>query len=61
MMRVLENRVLILRPKMEEVMQDYKRLHNKELKYLYPSSNVISTIKLKRMRRTGHMVRRGKK
>jgi hypothetical protein len=61
MMRVFENRQLILRSKMEQVMQDYEILHNKELKYLYPSSNVISTIKLKSMRRTGHMVRRGRK
>jgi len=61
MMRVFENRLLILRSKMEQVMQDHKILHNKELQYLYPSSNVISTIKLKSMRRTGHMVRRGRK
>jgi hypothetical protein len=40
-------------------MQDYKRLHSKELQHLYPSSDVISTVKLKSMRRAGHMARRG--
>jgi hypothetical protein len=33
MLRAFENRVLILRPEMEEVTQEYKILHNYELQY----------------------------
>jgi hypothetical protein len=33
MLRAFKNRVLILRPEMEEVTQDYKILHNYELQY----------------------------
>jgi hypothetical protein len=37
-LRVFENRVLrrILRPKRDEVIREWRRLHNKELYALYP-------------------------
>ena len=36
-----------------KAMQDWRRLHNKELNDLYSSQHIIDVIKLRRMRWTG--------
>jgi hypothetical protein len=58
---VFENRVLrrIFRPRRNEVTGDWRKLHNEELHNLYSSPNIISMIKSKGMRRTGHVARMG--
>jgi hypothetical protein len=48
-------------PKMEEVAGDWRRLHNEELRSLYPPPGVIKAIELKRMRWPGHVARIGDK
>jgi hypothetical protein len=54
---VLKNRVLrrIFGPKRNEVTAEWRRLHNKELKDLYSSPNIIWVIKSGRMRLAGHV------
>jgi hypothetical protein len=49
---VFENRLLrrIFGPKRDEVMGEWRKLHNKELRGLYSSPSIIRIIKLKRMR-----------
>jgi hypothetical protein len=49
---VYENRVLrrIFGTKKEEVMGNWKRLHNEKLHNLYASSNIMTMIKSRRMR-----------
>jgi hypothetical protein len=46
-LRVFENRVLRRKfgPKRDEVTEEWRRLHNKELYDLYFSPNIIRTIK----------------
>jgi hypothetical protein len=46
-LRVFENRVLrrILEPKTDDVMGEWRKLHNEELHNLYSSSNIIRQIK----------------
>jgi hypothetical protein len=46
-LRVFENRVLrrIFGPKRDEVMGEWRKLHNEELRYLYSSSSIIRIIK----------------
>jgi hypothetical protein len=58
---VLENRVLrtIFGPKWEEVVGDWRRLHNEELHNLYASQNVTKVIKSGRMRWAGQVVHMG--
>jgi hypothetical protein len=58
---VSENRVLkrIFGPKREEVAGDWRRLHREELQNLYASPNIVSVIKLSRMRWTGHVANMG--
>jgi hypothetical protein len=58
-LRVFENRVLrrIFGPKRDEVMGEWRRLHNEELDDLYSSPNIIRVIKSRRMRWTGHVAR----
>jgi hypothetical protein len=60
-LRVFENRVLrgIFGPKRDEVLQEWRKLHNKELHDLYSSPNIVQVIKLRRMRWAGHVVRMG--
>jgi hypothetical protein len=54
---VLENRVLrgIFRPRRDEVMGGWRKLHNEELHNFYYSPSVIEIIKSRRMRWTGHV------
>jgi hypothetical protein len=55
---VLENRVLIIfGPKREEVVGDWRRLHNEELHNLY-NSNIVRVIWL-RIRWARHIAHRG--
>jgi hypothetical protein len=58
-LRVFENRVLrrIFGPKRDEVTDEWRKLHNKELHYLYSSQSIIRIIKSRRMRWTGHVAR----
>jgi hypothetical protein len=62
-LRVFENMVLrrIFGPKRDEVTGKWRKLHNKELCYLYSSPSIIRIIKLRRMRWTGHVARMGEK
>jgi hypothetical protein len=50
--RVFENRVLrrIFGPKRDEVMGEWRKLHNAELRDLYSSPSIIRIIKSGRMR-----------
>jgi len=47
MLRVSENRVLrkMYRPEMDEIIEDWKKLHYEKLHDLYSSPNVIRVIK----------------
>jgi hypothetical protein len=58
---VFENRVLrrIFGPKRDEVMGDWRKLHNEELHTFYSSPNIIRMIKSRRMRWAGHVARMG--
>jgi hypothetical protein len=58
---VFENRVLrgIFGPRRDEVMGDWRKLHNEELHNLYSSPNTIRMIKSRRMRWAGHVARMG--
>jgi hypothetical protein len=62
-LRVFENRVLrrIFGPKRYEVMGEWRKLHNEELRDLYSSPSIISIIKSRRIRWTGHVARMGEK
>jgi hypothetical protein len=60
---VFENRVLreIFGPKRDEVMGEWRKLHNEELNDLYSSPSIIRIIKSRRMRWVGHVARMGEK
>jgi hypothetical protein len=62
-LRVFENRVLrrIFGPKRDEVMGEWRKLHNKELHDLYSSPSIIRIIKSRRMRWVGHETQMGEK
>jgi hypothetical protein len=59
--RVFENRVLrrTFGPKRDEVMGEWRELHNGELHNLYSSPGIIRQIKARRMRWAGHVARMG--
>jgi len=60
-LRVFENMVLrrIFGPRRDEVMEEWRRLHNEELNHLYTSPNIVREIKSRRMRWAGHVARMG--
>jgi hypothetical protein len=60
---VFGNRVLrrIFGLKRDEVMGEWRKLHNEELRDLYSSPSIIRIIKPRRMRWAGHVARMGEK
>jgi hypothetical protein len=60
---VFENRVLrkIFRPKRDEVPVGWRKLHNEELRDLYPSPSIIRKMRKRRMKWAGHVARIGEK
>jgi hypothetical protein len=56
-LRVFENRILrrIFGPKRDEMIGEWRKLHNKELHNLYSSPDIIRKVKSRRMRWAGHM------
>jgi hypothetical protein len=60
-LRVFENKVLgrIFGPKRDEVIEEWRRLHNHELYAPYFSPNIIRVIKSRRLRWAGHVARMG--
>jgi hypothetical protein len=59
---VFVNRVLrrIFGLKRDEVTGRWRKLHNEELRDLYPSPSIIRIIKSRRMRWAGHVARMGR-
>jgi hypothetical protein len=62
-LRVFESRVLrkIFKPKRDEVMGEWRKLHNEELRDLYSSPSIIRIMKSRRRRWAGHVARMGEK
>jgi hypothetical protein len=60
---VLENKVLrrIFGPTRDELTGEWRKLHNEELRNLYPSPSIIKIIKSRRMRWAGHVTRMAEK
>jgi hypothetical protein len=60
-LRVFENRVLrkIFGPKRDEVTEEWRKLHNEELRDLYSSPSIIRIIKSRRIRWADHVTRMG--
>ncbi|KAJ4435551.1 hypothetical protein ANN_18167 [Periplaneta americana] len=60
-LRVFENKVLrkIFGAKRDEVIGEWRKLHNAELQALYSSPDIIRNIKSRRLRWAGHIARMG--
>jgi len=60
-LRVFENRVLrrVFGPKRDEVTEEWRELHNEELKDIYSLLNIVRVVKSRRMRWAGHVARMG--
>jgi hypothetical protein len=60
-LRVLENMVLrrLFGPKRDEVIGEWRKLHNEELNNLYSLPNIVRVVKSRRMRWAGHVARMG--
>ena len=58
---MFENMVLrrIFGPRKDEVMGEWRRLHDEKLNDLYYSLNIVQVIKSRRMRWAGHVARMG--
>jgi hypothetical protein len=52
---------MIFGAKRDEVMREWRKLHNEELHDLYSSPTIIRMIKLRKMRCVGHVARMGEK
>jgi hypothetical protein len=61
-LKVFENRVIrrIFGPKGDEVMGEWRKLHNKEFRDLYSSPSIIRISTSRRMRWEGHVTRMGR-
>jgi len=51
----------IFRPKRDEVIGEWRKLHNEELNDLYCSHKTVWVIKSRRMRWAGHVARMGER
>jgi hypothetical protein len=51
----------IFGPKRDEVMGEWRKLHNEELRDLYSSPSIIRIIKSRRMRWSGHVAGMGRR
>ena len=51
----------IIGPKRDEETGEWRKLHNKELYYLYSTLNIIRVIRSRLMRWAGHVARKGDK
>ena len=60
-LRVFENRVLrrVFGPKRDEVIGEWRKLHNEELSDLYSLPNIARVVKSRRMRWAGNVARMG--
>jgi hypothetical protein len=60
---VFQNKVLrrIFGPKRDEVTEEWRKLHNEELRDLYSSPSIIRIINARGMRWAGHVARMGEK
>jgi hypothetical protein len=60
---VSENRVLrgIFGPERREIVGGWRKLHDEEFHNLYSSLNIITVIKSRRMRWTGHIAHMGRR
>ena len=58
-LRVFEKRVLrrVFWPRRDEVTEEWKKLHNEELRDLYSLPNIVRVVKPRRMRWAGHVAR----
>jgi hypothetical protein len=58
---VFENRVLkrVFGPKRDEVIGEWRELHNKKLNHLYSLPNIVRVVKSRRMRWVRHVARMG--
>jgi hypothetical protein len=58
-LRVFENMVMrrIFGPKRDEVTEEWRKLHNEELNYLYSLPNIVRVIKWRRIKWEGHVAR----
>ena len=58
---MFENRVLrrVFGPKRDEVIGEWRKLHNEELRDLYSFPKIVRVVKSRRMRWAGHVARMG--
>ena len=58
---MFENRVLriVFGPKRDEVTEEWRKLHNEELKDHYSLPNIVRVVKSRRMRWVGHVAHMG--